>query len=307
MADNWRILDFSTFKGTLRFDKKSRRLLAIMEETGEFTEHALPDVNIIFIGIGVGLAPALMYHLAANDVVTLFCDWKGLPVSGMYPWIDAHGRVASRQRAQAGLSVPRSKNAWMRVVKAKIRGQANNLEALGKANGGRLRELASSVRSGDPANYEAQSAKIYWKSLFMGEDFKRLPGEGVGGRNALLDYGYSILRGHSMRAVLSAGLTPAIGLYHKGRSNAFALADDLIEPFRPAIDYSIARLDEDANIDDSDIKRYLLQATVSSFREDGASVPTVMTEFAQQFGKYAEGEIELIDPPIWNPINCRHL
>ena len=297
MADNWRILDFTDFKGTLRFEDK--RLQVIYDETGEVISEALDDVNIVFLGIGVRLNPALMYHFAKKDVVALFCDWKGLPVSGMYPWIDAHGRVAARQRAQATLSVPRSKNAWSRIVKAKIRGQANTLDALDKSGAKRLRELAVKVKSGDPSNIEAQAAKSYWACLFAGENFMRMPGEGVHGRNSLLDYGYTILRGHSMRAVLSAGLTPALGLYHRNRSNSFALADDLIEPFRPAVDYVVAQLPSDATPSDADVKRKLLNATLATFREDGASIPTVMIETAQLFGKYAENEEELFRPPVW--------
>jgi CRISPR-associated protein Cas1 len=299
MADNWRILDFSNFKGTLRYAKK--RLEVIDESSGELRQEALRDVNIVFIGIGVKLSPAVMYHFATEDVVVLFCDWKGLPVSGMYPWVDAHGRVAARQRAQAALTLPRTKNAWMRIIKAKIQGQANNLDVLQRQGAKRLKELVGMVRSGDISNIEGQSARIYWKELFINEEFGRLPGQGAGGRNALLDYGYTILRGHSMRAVLSAGLTPALGLYHRGRSNSFALADDLIEPFRPVIDLAVAQMSQEVSLADSEVKRSLLQASLSSFRADGSSTPTVMTEFAQQLGRYVEGETELLKPPVWNP------
>ena len=299
MADNWRMLDLTSFKGTLRNTKN--RLQVISGETGEISVEALNDINIIFIGLGVQINQAVMYHLATKDVVTLFCDWKGLPVSGMYPWVNAHGRVAARQRAQAALSLPRSKNAWSRIVKAKIRGQANNLESLRMPNAKRLRELASGVKSGDPSNIEAQAAKIYWSSLFKGECFRRMPGEGIDIRNSLLDYGYTILRGHSVRAVLSAGLTPALGLYHKNLANAFALADDLIEPYRPAIDYAVVAISPEATLSDSHVKQSLLKATLATFREDGASIPTVMVESAQLFGRYVEGEEALFSPFVWQP------
>jgi len=301
MASNWRILDFSSFKGELSFNQKTKRLKVVGLDTGEYSEHALDEVNIIFIGIYVVLAPAVMYHLAKRDVVVILCDWKGLPVSSVYPWIDAHGRIAARQRAQAGLTKPRSKNAWMRIVKAKIRGQANNLDYLKRDGGEKLNELAASVRSGDVTNIEAQAARYYWSQLYSGEGFKRIPGEVFDARNACLDYGYTILRGHSMRAVLSAGLTPALGLYHKSRSNAFALADDLIEVFRPAIDYSAALLDKNATPDNSAIKKVLLQATLQTFSSDGSTIPTVMIDFAQQFGRYCEGDLNTLDTPLWNP------
>ena len=189
----------------------------------------------------------------------------------------------------------------MRIVKAKIRGQGNNLNSLGRDGGAKLKELAASVRSGDVSNIEAQAARYYWSELFSGESFRRLPGEAEDARNACLDYGYTILRGHSMRAVLSAGLTPALGLYHKSRSNAFVLADDFIEVFRPAVDYTVALLAKDARPDDSNVKKMLLQATLQTFASDGSTIPTVMTDFAQQFGRYCEGEVDLLDPPVWKP------
>lgn len=301
MADNWRMLDFTAFHGELRFNKHARKLQTIDLDTGETTEHSLCDVNIVFVGIDVQLAPAMMYHFASQDVVVLFCDWKGIPACGVYPWVDAHGRVAARQRAQASLSAPRSKNAWMRIVKAKIKGQANNLKVLGLSNAARLDELSRNVRTGDSSNVEGLAARIYWSSLFEGEAFSRMPGERAGGRNSLLDYSYTLMRGHSMRAVLSAGLTPALGMYHRNRSNMFALADDLIEPFRPVVDFAIVNLGPDADLEDRNVKRALMQSTLTTFSNNGLSVPAVMTDFAQQYGKYVEGEIEHLDVPVWNP------
>lgn len=301
MADNWRMLDFTMFHGELRFNKNTRRLQAVDHKTGEVTEHSLRDINIVFIGLNVQLAPAMMYHFAKQDVVVLFCDWKGLPACSMYPWIDAHGRVAARQRAQASLSAPRSKNAWMRIVKAKIKGQANNLKVLGVPNAARLNELSRQVRTGDPSNVEGLAARIYWSSIFSGESFSRVPGEGAEGRNSLLDYGYTLMRGHSMRAVLSAGLTPALGMYHRSRSNLFALADDLIESFRPVVDFAVAGLEAGACLEDRDVKRALMQATLAPFGVNGLSTPATMTDFAQQYGRYVEGEVDHLAVPVWNP------
>lgn len=297
MADNWRVLDFSSFEGELRFNKNKNSLTAIYRETGEVVEQPASDINIVFIGISVGLAPSAVYHLAKNDIVVLFCDWKGLPISGMYPWIDAHGRVAARQRAQAALGVPRAKNAWMRIVKAKIRGQARNLEFLGLDGADVLRQLSAKVRSGDPSNIEGQAAKAYWKSLF-GKDFRRMPGDSDDPRNSFLNYGYTILRGHSMRAVLSAGLTPALGLYHRNRSNAFALADDLIEPFRAVIDREAYRLVGAPSMN-REVRGRMLKAAGDVFNMEGWTVPTVMRSFAQQYGRYVEGDVEFLDVPVW--------
>lgn len=301
MADNWRVLDFTSFHGELRFSKQARRLQTVDSGTGEITEHSLCDVNMVFVGIDVRLAPAIMYHFASHDVVVLFCDWKGLPACGVYPWIDAHGRVAARQRAQASLSAPRSKNAWMRIVKAKIKGQANNLKAMSSPNAEKLYELSRKVRTGDLSNVEGLAARIYWSSLFRGEPFSRIPGARAGIRNSLLDYGYTLMRGHSMRAVLSAGLTPALGMYHRNRSNMFALADDLIEPFRPVVDQAVANFKSDVSLEDRAVKRALIGATLAAFSDCGLTAPAVMTDFAQQYGRYVERDIDQLDVPVWKP------
>lgn len=303
MAENWRILDFTEFEGKLSFSKTKRRLLSVKSDTGVVTEHSLIDVNIIFVGVGVELGKSLLYHLATNDVVVLFCDWKGIPVSSMYPWVNAHGRVAARQRAQAALSLPRSKNAWMRIVKAKVRGQANNLMELGDyERSATLARLASSVKTGDTSNVEATAAKKYWRGLFCDAGFARKPQSTQDLRNCMLDYGYTILRGHIIRGVLAAGLTPALGLYHRDRGNLFALADDLIEPFRPVVDYEVARIGNAQSLT-SEIKRRLLQCTVSAFGADGTTLPTVITEFAQHYGRYVECREKYLDVPVWRPLN----
>lgn len=301
MADNWRVLDFTNFHGDLRFSRAKQVLETCDGETGEVTRHALGDVNIVFIGIYVRLEPAMMYHFAKHDVVVLFCDWKGLPVSSMYPWIDAHGRVAARQRAQASLSAPRSKNAWMRLIKAKVKGQANNLKDIDPDASKKLAGLARTVKSGDPTNVEGVAARIYWQALFGDPTFRRTPGTQSEWRNSLLDYGYTLLRGNSMRAVLSAGLTPALGMYHRNRSNLFALADDLIEPFRPAVDHAIIQLDEDAMLEDKTVRKQLMMATQQPFDAKGLSVAAVMTDLAQQYGRYVEGEVEYLSVPVWQP------
>lgn len=299
MASNWRILDLTYFEGTIKFNSRSRKMEVISKTTGEVFSHSLPDVNIIFIGLKVQLGSGILYHLASNDVVSIFCDWRGLPVSSLYPWIDSHGRVAARQRAQAALSIPRSKNAWMRIVKAKIKGQAHVLKSLDILGYKDLLEIAAKTRSGDPDNREGQAARIYWKKVFNDTAFLRKPGIREAGKNGLLDYGYTILRGHSMRAVLAAGLTPALGLYHKGRSNAFALADDLIEPFRPAVDYIVATLEPASELVSKETRRAILEVCNGSFGKSKKTIPTLMIELAQHYGQYVEGEVPVLEVPIY--------
>lgn len=296
----WRILDFTNLHGELSFVKTTRKLLATSCETGEAFECSLVDVSVLLVGVGVSMRAGVIGHLTSNDVAVLYCDWKGVPVSGLYPWISPHGRIAARQRAQASMSVPRLKNAWMRLVKAKIRGQAANLDYLGRDGGDKLRKLASKTKSGDPVNCEAQAARYYWPRLFGCDNFSRVPGMRDGTSNSMLDYGYTVLRGHSVRAVLAAGLAPTLGVFHRGRGNAFALADDFIEPFRPAVDLVVAQLGKGASLERKDVKSALIQATLQTIPGSGYSIPTAMVNLAQEYGQYAESEVKYLSVPDWS-------
>ena len=95
------------------------------------------------------------------------------------------------------------------------------------------------------------------------------------------------------------GFNGSLGIFHRGRSNVFALADDLIEPFRPCIDDAVLGLPSDASPSDPDVKRALVAAATQRFNEDGLHVPAVVESFAQQFGRYVEGDIQRLDPPVW--------
>lgn len=294
----WRVLDLTHLYGELSFSKRTRKLLVTEYETAEISEFSPEDINIIFSGIGVGMAPGVISHLVKHGVVVLYCDWKGCPLAGLYPWVDSHGRIVARQRAQAGLSTPRAKNAWMRIVKAKIRGQASNLDALGKDGGERLRKIAAKTTSGDPANCEALAARCYWSRL-LGVSFKRRPGIGTDKMNSMLDYGYTILRGYCIRAILAAGLAPTLGVFHRGRGNSFALADDLIEPFRPKVDFTVAGLAETDGVADSEVRQKLQAVAIDEFLPGQGGIQNVLSDFAQQYGRYVESEIKFLPVPVW--------
>ena len=125
------------------------------------------------------------------------------------------------------------KQLWKQVVEAKIRNQASLLNSIGE-EGNVLKSFYTNVRSGDADNREGIAARIYFQHLF-GDSFVRNRDE-IGGINVLLNYGYSILRAATCRAIVSSGLLPAIGIHHHNSSNAYPLADDLMEPFRPFVD-----------------------------------------------------------------------
>lgn len=295
MAEQWRVIDLCGFEGELRSTRGGVEVCP-----GEAMPTTIPvaEVAVILVGMKVNLSAAVLHRLAEADVAILFCDWRGIPEGGCYSWSD-HGRVAARHRAQAEVSLPRKKNAWARLVRAKIEGQASVLENLKIRGSGELLALADQVRSGDPGNVEAQAARLYW-SRTLGKGVGRQPAAGqLIGANACLDYGYSVLRGHLMRAVLAAGLAPALGVFHRGRGNAFALADDLIEPFRPAIDEVALQLPPTASPSDRPVKQLLVAAVSQRFDGDGHGIPAVAEALAQSFGRYVEGDIDRLNVLSW--------
>lgn len=295
MAEQWRVIDLCGFEGELR---STRGGVEVCPGEGVPTIIPVAEVAVILVGMKVNLSAAVLHRLAEADVAVLFCDWRGIPEGGCYSWSD-HGRVAARHRAQAEVSLPRKKNAWARLVRAKIEGQASVLENLKIRGSGELLALADQVRSGDPGNVEAQAARLYW-SRALGKGVGRQPAAGqLIGANACLDYGYSVLRGHLMRAVLAAGLAPALGVFHRGRGNTFALADDLIEPFRPAIDEVALQLPPTASPSDRPVKQLLVAAACQRFDQDGHGIPAVAEALAQSFGRYVEGNVDRLNVLSW--------
>lgn len=148
-----------------------------------------------------------------------------------------HSRTTRMMRLQLSIAKPAAKQAWACIVRRKIENQAECLRLAGKKGKDRLDSYARRVRSGDPDNMEAQAAAFYFARLY-GPDFHRAEERWT---NAALDYGYAVLRGAIARGLVAHGLHPTVGLFHDSEQNAFNLADDLIEPFRPLVDLHVAK------------------------------------------------------------------
>ena len=298
MSDSgWQVLDFSDFKGSLTY--KRGNVHVNKYEDGSEVDVPLAHAAVVIIGGSVTVSGALLSKLSEYDIALLVCDWRKVPVAGAMPWRE-HTRIGARQQAQAATSLPRRKNAWARIVRAKILGQANTLLGFSQAVKAKsLRNIAKAVRSGDPDNKEALAARLYWSSFARMADFARDPGSATQGWNSALDYAYTILRGHGIRAIASAGLSGTLGVFHRGRGNPFALVDDLIEPFRPAIDdFVFHHVASDAELT-PDTRHQLVACCDRTFSSDGHSIPTVFTSFAQNFGMYVEGDTNELTTPVW--------
>jgi CRISPR-associated protein Cas1 len=180
---------------------------------------------------------AALAALASTGTSVVVCDHRMRPAGMMLPFRE-HSEVASRIQKQTSAKDRLKQRLWKSLIQSKITGQAHVLAEMTESDHGLLR-ASKRVRVGDPDNTEARAARRYWGKLF-GPDFRRRRGTDM--PNKMLDYGYAILRSAVVRGICVAGLHPSIGIHHHNRANAFALADDLIEPFRPAVDLIVARI-----------------------------------------------------------------
>jgi len=225
-----RILDFSQHPAYLRADGA---LLSI--ESADNPIATLPFAEIAAVLLShpqTTITRGALAGLAQAGAIVVTADESYLPISMMLPLTGFHA-PARRMAAQLAAQLPTRKRLWQQVIHAKISAQASLLEEERGEDFG-LRSLAAEVRSGDPDNCEGQAARIYWPSLFNDLNFTRR--SDVPNQNRYLNYAYAIVRAVTTRAICAVGLHPGLGLHHHHRENPFCLADDLMEPFRPAAD-----------------------------------------------------------------------
>lgn len=216
-----------------------RGFLMVERDGAEVGRIPLDDVHAVIVHAhGVTWSGTLAARLAERGAPVVFCGINHSPVAVTLP-LEGHHAQAARMRAQLNASRPLAKQLWRRVVSAKILMQGSLLAARGVEGAGAFPFMAARVTSGDKENLEAQAARRYWP-LLMGADFRR--DRDASGANALLNYGYAVMRATCARAVVAAGLHPTVGIEHSNRGNAFALADDLVEPFRPLVDGVVEHL-----------------------------------------------------------------
>lgn len=235
--------------------KLYRGFMVVEGADGEIGRVALDDIGCV-IGSARGLTCSsnLLLALAERGAALVLLTPNHLPAAWLWP-VKGHHLQNARMRAQIGVTQPLRKRLWQAVVRSKITQQGAVLESLGLQGAG-FDMLARRVRSGDPDNMEAQAARRYWP-LLMGKDFRR--DRSLPGANTLLNYGYTVLRAAAARSVVAAGLHPTVALHHSNRGDEMALADDLMEPFRPLVDRAVRRLtDGGCDAVDADAKRALI-------------------------------------------------
>lgn len=251
-----RTIEFST-PGT----RLSVALRQLVIERPEMPKATLPieDLGVLIIDDArASYTQSVFIELLAAGATVMVTGRDHLPVGMMLP-LDAHHVQTERHRAQVTVSEPVKKRAWAAIISAKIAQQGAVLAHFTGNDDGFV-PMAKRVRSGDPDNLEAQAAQRYWPRLF-GRDFRR--DRDADGVNALLNYGYAVIRAATARSVVASGLIPSLGVFHRNRGNPFCLADDLFEPFRPFVDWRVRRLIDDHDgktppLDDKATKAALL-------------------------------------------------
>ena len=225
--------------------KNCQLVLAYKDDPDNKVTIPIEDIGVVIIEHQqVSITIPLMNALVEGNVQVVMCNNRGMP-SAMLQSFEGNNLQGENLRNQMGAGEVLKKQLWKQIVEAKIRNQAALLNKVGQ-EGDRLKQYYQNVKSGDADNREGIAARIYFSGLF-GESFLR--DRTVPGINALLNYGYAILRAATARALVSSGLLPAIGIFHHNRSNAFPLADDVMEPYRPYVDEIVYDMALQAKLD----------------------------------------------------------
>ena len=213
---------------------KNEQLIIDLPESGETKQAAIEDIGLLVLdNQQITITQAVLAKLLANNTAVITCDQSHHP-TGMLLNLDGHTLQSQRFQAQIQASTPLKKQLWQQAVIAKIVNQANLLGQRRQENKF-LVNLSKNVLSGDNSNCEAKAAGYYWKNLFPEFlNFKRFR-EGDPPNN-LLNYGYAILRAMVARSLVGSGLLPTLGIFHRNQYNAYCLADDIMEPYRPFVD-----------------------------------------------------------------------
>ncbi len=257
---------------------------------------ALDDILAVVVNPhGATLSAGIMAELATRNIPLVIAGKHFKPVAVLMPLV-GNFEVSARIAAQATASVPTKKQAWKQVVQSKITMQAMALETTG-GDAGRMWDMIPQVRSGDVGNLEAQAARHYWKRMY-GESFRR--DRDQPGINALLNYGYAVIRAATARAIAASGLHPSLGIHHVNPLDTMRLVDDLMEPYRPLIDLRVYGILNTGVIDVvPETKKMLVAVLSTDIATEVGSSPVSMAMFrtAQSLVKLFKGERETLELP----------
>ncbi len=256
--------------------EKNKDLPEIIKRASK-TAIPIEDIGVVILDHQqITITQALIAALLENNVAFIPCDSTHHPFGLMLP-LSVHTVQSERFRVQIDASIPLKKQLWQQTVNSKIYNQAILLKKKG-IEIENMMTWAANVRSGDPDNYEARAAAYYWKSIFPEKlnFFRRRDGEPP---NQLLNYGYAILRAIVARGLVASGLLPTFGIHHRNKYNAYCLADDIMEPYRPFVDEIVCRIvddGEDFNELTLSLKRKLLEIPALDITIGGEKSPMMV-------------------------------
>jgi CRISPR-associated protein Cas1 len=287
------------FSTPVRLSLKDKQLVISIKDSTEIITRPIEDIGSVIIeNQMVSVTIPLLNELAVNNVCTIICDAKGMP-SALFIALENNATQAESLKYQLDVSEPARKQAWKQIVEQKIKNQAMLLDKIGikKHN---LKAYYSNVLSGDSTNREGIAARRYWP-LLLGDGFRR-EREGLTPNN-LLNYGYAILRAATARALIGSGLLPALGLFHRNRYNAFPLADDIMEPYRPYVDEIVFSCAEEGLLNiDKEVKVRLLNLLVADVKIGEVTRPLsiALTTTTASLLKYYKGETKKLALPVFS-------
>jgi CRISPR-associated protein Cas1 len=253
--------------------KSEQLVVNFPEEDREEKRIPIEDLGYIVLEHPqITITTGLIRKLVDNKTAVITCNAQHLPTGFLQP-LQGHSEQTERYRHQLNASIPLKKNLWQQTVMTKIENQAKHFKKLGK-NPKRLERYAKEVKTADHDNQEALAAAFYFQNLFDLPEFSRNQ-KGVA-PNGLLNYGYAILRAITARALISSGLLPSIGIFHSNKYNAFTLADDIMEPYRPFVDHIVWEMvtrGEDIEEVSTTLKAQLLMIPAIDVFIDGKNSP----------------------------------
>ena len=278
---------------------KNESLPSAFKEQTEVTK-PVEDIGVVVLDNKQITTSGVLEALLENNSAVITCDSKSMPVGLMLP-LYGNTTQNERFRQQLEASLPLKKQLWQQTIRAKIENQATALRKCIGEEMKCMRIWAADVKSGDSDNLEARAAAFYWKNLFSDIDGFTREREGIPPNN-LLNYGYAILRAVVARALVTSGLLPTLGIHHHNRYNAYCLADDIMEPYRPYVDelvFGIVRSEMRYEELTKELKIQLLGIPTLEVRIDGKRSPLMVavSQTTASLYKCFSGEVRRIAYP----------
>lgn len=280
---------------------KDRQLVIRLPDKDQTVTRPIEDIGVVVIdNKQITLTSGLIEALLGNNCALITCDSSHLPVGLMLP-LCGNTTQSERFRHQLSASLPLKKQLWQQTISQKIANQAQVLKECFGVEVGNMLSWSKNVKSGDSDNLEARAAAYYWRNMFDDEDVFIRDREGEPPNN-LLNYGYAILRAIVARGLVSSGLLPTLGIHHHNRYNAYCLADDIMEPYRPYVDELVVNIRKEFdNTDflDKEIKKRLLSIPTIEVRINNHRRPLMVavSETTASLYKCFSGELRKIAYP----------